>query len=147
LESAARAANVLQMLIKDTAVEECDARDDQQVRWCRAHKKISLKPFKAPAIMSNCTGLPTTNPGNNLFARSFALNSETASMRQVFNWAQISIRIVIRITNPKLADNCSVNTVVWVRNPGPIAEVAIRKAAPSTAPLLFAATFLYCFNA
>src|SRR5688572_28525639 len=35
-----------------------------------------------------------------------------------------------RITKPKLARSCLVKTVVCVRNPGPTAEVAIRKAAP-----------------
>ena len=40
-----------------------------------------------------------------------------------------------RITNPKLVTNCCVKTVVWVMNPGPIAEVAIRKAAPNNADL------------
>jgi hypothetical protein len=32
-----------------------------------------------------------------------------------------------------LAINCCVNTVVWVKNPGPIDELAIKKAAPKTA--------------
>ena len=36
------------------------------------------------------------------------------------------------MTNPKLAANCAVNTVVWVKKPGPIDEVAIKKAAPSS---------------
>jgi hypothetical protein len=35
----------------------------------------------------------------------------------------------IKITNPKLASKLLVKTAVWVRKPGPIAEVAIRKAA------------------
>jgi hypothetical protein len=35
------------------------------------------------------------------------------------------------MTKPKLAANCCVNTVVWVRKPGPIAEVAIKQAAPN----------------
>ncbi len=35
----------------------------------------------------------------------------------------------IRITKPKLASKLLVKTAVWVRNPGPIAEVAMRKAA------------------
>ena len=34
------------------------------------------------------------------------------------------------MTKPKLANNCFVKTVVCVKNPGPIAEVAIKKAAP-----------------
>lgn len=35
------------------------------------------------------------------------------------------------MTKLKLANNFSVNTVVCVKNPGPIDEVAIKKAAPS----------------
>jgi hypothetical protein len=41
----------------------------------------------------------------------------------------MSSRIEMRITNPKLASKDWVNTAVCVRNPGPMAEVAIRKAA------------------
>ena len=33
----------------------------------------------------------------------------------------------------KLARSRSVKTVVWVRKPGPMAEVAMRKAAPTAA--------------
>jgi len=35
----------------------------------------------------------------------------------------------IKITNPKLASKLLVKTAVWVRKPGPMADVAIRKAA------------------
>jgi hypothetical protein len=41
------------------------------------------------------------------------------------------------ITKPKLAASCWVKTVVWVKNPGPMAEVAIKKAAPKMADDLF----------
>jgi hypothetical protein len=37
----------------------------------------------------------------------------------------------MRMTNPKLVKSSCVKADVWVRKPGPIAEVAIRKAAPS----------------
>ena len=43
----------------------------------------------------------------------------------------------IRITKPKLVNNWLVNKLVWVRKPGPIAEVAIRNAAPSMAEFFF----------
>ena len=39
-----------------------------------------------------------------------------------------------RITKPKLDPREFVNTAVWVRKPGPMAEVAIRNAAPIKAP-------------
>jgi len=48
----------------------------------------------------------------------------------------MSNRIEIRIRKPKLVSSCSVNKDVCVRKPGPIAEVAIRKAAPSMAEFL-----------
>ena len=57
------------------------------------------------------------------------------TIRQTFNCAPRSSRIEIRITNPKLVKSSWVKTDVWVRNPGPIAEVAIRKAAPNIALL------------
>jgi hypothetical protein len=44
--------------------------------------------------------------------------------------------IEIRITNPKLASRVLVNTAVCVRKPGPMAEVAIKKAAAMTGELL-----------
>src|SRR5690606_8834364 len=61
---------------------------------------------------------------------SWARLSETAMMRQMFSWAPMSKRMEARMTNPKLAANCAVNTVVWVKKPGPVDEVAIKKAAP-----------------
>ena len=42
-----------------------------------------------------------------------------------------------RMTKPKLALYWPVNVAVCVRKPGPIADVAIRNAAPKSAPLLF----------
>ena len=41
----------------------------------------------------------------------------------------------MRMTNPKLVRSSCVKTEVCVRKPGPIAEVAMRKAAPSIALL------------
>ena len=40
----------------------------------------------------------------------------------------------INITKPKLAASSAVNLVVCVIKPGPMAEVAIKKAAPVMAP-------------
>ena len=37
--------------------------------------------------------------------------------------------------NPKLVANCCVNTDVCVKNPGPIEELAIKKAAPKLTPV------------
>jgi hypothetical protein len=54
----------------------------------------------------------------------------TTKILQIFNCAPMSNSIDNKITKPKLASSCCVKTVVWVRNPGPIADVAIKKAAP-----------------
>ncbi len=78
------------------------------------------------------------SPGNTSFAISCARFPDTAMMRQMFSWAAISTRMEIRMTNAKLAMSCSVKTVVCVRNPGPIADVAMRNAAPSR-------TLRFCF--
>jgi hypothetical protein len=78
-------------------------------------------------------------PGNNRLDISCARNSATATMRQIFNCAAISSKMDIRMTKPKLVSSCCVNTVVCVMNPGPIAEVAIKNAAPSKADLAFEA--------
>src|SRR5688572_23264426 len=45
----------------------------------------------------------------------------------------ISSTIEQRITKPKLVKSRDVKTVVWVINPGPIADVAIRNAEPNRA--------------
>ena len=52
------------------------------------------------------------NPGNILFAISCARFSLTVITRQIFSCAPISSRMEIRITNPKLVNNCSVNSEV-----------------------------------
>ena len=43
----------------------------------------------------------------------------------------------MRITNPKLAIKSAVNFVVCVKKPGPVADVAIKNAAPNMADLFF----------
>ena len=68
-------------------------------------------------------------PGTTRFAISWARRPLTETIRQMFSWAPMSSSMDKRMTNPKLAPSFSVNTAVWVRKPGPIAEVAIRKAA------------------
>jgi len=88
-------------------------------------------------------------PGKILLAISCPLFSLTLTIRQIFICVPMSNRIEIRITNPKLVSSCSVNKDVCVRKPGPIAEVAIRNAAPSMAEFFFimlpAGVILICF--
>ena len=52
-------------------------------------------------------------------------------MRQILTCAPRSSNTDMSTANPNDAPNCAVNTAVWVRNPGPMAEVAIRSAAPA----------------
>lgn len=49
------------------------------------------------------------------------------------------------MTKPKLAAKDCVNTVVCVKNPGPIADVAIKKAAPKSNVQLPAGAFVFYF--
>ena len=107
------------------------------------HPVNTFKPNPAPATLAILkANEPMTisvvkkmpAPGKTLSAKSGAYNFDTPMMRQIFNWAPISSNKEIKITNPKLANNWLVNFVVCVINPGPIAEVAIRKAAPKNAP-------------
>src|SRR4051794_3364801 len=55
----------------------------------------------------------------------------------MFTCAPISSNKEIRITKPKLVERSAVNFAVCVKNPGPIAEVAIKNAAPSIAEFFF----------
>src|SRR5690606_13228460 len=63
-------------------------------------------------------------------------NPETPITRHTFNWTAMSTRIETRMAKAKAAPSWTVNSVVWVMNPGPMALVAIRKTAPSKALLL-----------
>jgi hypothetical protein len=58
--------------------------------------------------------------------------------RQTFSCTAMSTRIDTSTANANAAPSRAVNVVVWVMNPGPMAEVAIRNIAPSTAPRLVA---------
>jgi len=50
----------------------------------------------------------------------------------MFIWAVISMTIASTMTRAKAAPCWAVKVDVWVRKPGPMAEVAIRKAAPKS---------------
>src|SRR5699024_6035147 len=55
---------------------------------------------------------------------------ETPRTRQTFSWMAMSTRIDTRIAKAKAAPNWTVNTLVCVMKPGPMALVAIRNIAP-----------------
>src|SRR5699024_4948390 len=64
---------------------------------------------------------------------------EEVIMRQILSWMARSMRIDARIAKAKAAPICAVNVAVCVMKPGPIAEVAMRKMAPTMAlRLIFA---------
>ena len=62
---------------------------------------------------------------------------DTPMTDQMFNWVVTSSRMVATMTRANADLNCPVKVAVCVRKPGPIAEVAIRKAAPMRAVILF----------
>src|SRR5690242_14734122 len=101
---------------------------------------MALMPRPAPAMFPMLKASPPNetrmarrvpSPGKSVFATSCARRSATATTRQMFSWAARSKRTETRIAKPKLARSCPVKTAVWVRKPGPMALVAMRKAAPT----------------
>lgn len=56
---------------------------------------------------------------------------ETMMTRQMLSWTMTSTMIHIRMAKPKLAPSCWVKVAVWVKKPGPTADMAIKKAPPN----------------
>ena len=78
---------------------------------------------------------PARRPGYTLWEVASAVLMLGVAMTltlQMVSWAARSQSTDTRIAKPKLAPRSRVNTTVWVRKPGPMAEVAMRKAAPSS---------------
>ena len=90
---------------------------------------------RPPATTKNAITYPS--PGSTLFATSCPRIPDTHKTLHTFNCTIAAKITEIKITNPKLPCRLSVNLPVCVRNPGPIAEVAIRNAAPIKALALF----------
>ena len=82
-----------------------------------------------PRATANARKYP--RPGITLLATSCARSPETQIILQMFNCTIAVTIIVTTIANAAEAINCCVKTVVCVKKPGPIADVAIKKAAPS----------------
>ena len=74
-------------------------------------------------------------PGNTELASSLARSPDTPRMRQTLSWITMSTRMDSKIANANAAPICTVKTEVWVRKPGPMAEVAMRKMAPTMGPM------------
>ena len=69
-----------------------------------------------------------------MFPSSFARSPDTHKTRQTLSWIAMSTRMLNKIAKAKAAPIWTVKTDVWVRKPGPIAEVAMRNMAPAMAP-------------
>ena len=85
-----------------------------------------------PSAISAASAYPS--PFSSRFATSCPRRPEQHSTRQMFSCAIADTTSEIRMTNPKLGPSEAVNVAVCVRKPGPTAEVAIRNAAPISAP-------------
>lgn len=60
--------------------------------------------------------------------------------------AKTDIKVTTKITNPKEFRYCSVRVVVCVREPGPVAEVNIRNAAPKRVDYCLVPKMLFSFT-
>ena len=68
---------------------------------------------------------------------------DTPIMDHILSCVVTSRRMVHTITIAKIAPYCPVKVAVWVKNPGPMADVAIRNAAPKSAVILFEELFFF----
>ena len=102
-------------------------------------------PSPAPPMlpMLNTTPPSTTStasaqprPGSTVLPSSPMRRPETPTTRQTFSCTATSTRIDARMAKANAAPSRAVNVVVWVMKPGPIALVAMRNMAPSTADRL-----------
>ena len=102
---------------------------------------MAFMPSPAPAMLPMLNARPPNdtrtassvpNPGRSVLATSWARCSATAITRQMLSCAPRSKSTETRIAKPKLAPSWLVKTAVCVRNPGPMALVAIKNAAPSS---------------
>ena len=73
------------------------------------------------------------SPGSTALPRFWARLPETAMIRHTLSWMQMSMMMEMTMANAIAAPSLAVKTAVWVRKPGPMAEVAMRKMAPTIA--------------
>ncbi|WP_231747759.1 hypothetical protein [Auraticoccus cholistanensis] len=72
------------------------------------------------------------SPGSTRLPSSWARRPETPITRHTFSCSAMSTRIETRIAKANATPSWTVKAVVWVMNPGPMAEVAIRNMAPTS---------------
>ena len=85
--------------------------------------------------MKTKTAMTQPRPGRTVLPSSLARRPETARTRHTLSCTAMSTRIDRRMANAKAAPIWTVKTEVWVRKPGPMAEVAMRNMAPAMAPM------------
>src|SRR5437867_7390717 len=91
---------------------------------------LPMLKARPPIATSSVSALPS--PGSTRSASSCAGRRDATTTRQMVSCAPRSKSTERSTANPKLAPSWPVKTAVWVRNPGPMAEVAMRNAAPSS---------------
>ena len=80
-----------------------------------------------PKMTSSASTWPL--PGSAALASADALRRDSAIMRQTLSCTTKSMRTDARMPKAKAAPSFVVKVAVWVMNPGPMADVAIRKMA------------------
>ena len=90
----------------------------------------TLPILKARPPSATRNAIKNPRPGSTLLAISCPRIPETPIIRQTFTCVETSSRMAQTITAAKDERYWAVKVEVWVRKPGPIAEVAIRNAAP-----------------
>ncbi len=101
--------------------------------------KSASSPRDVPAMLpmlktrppkTSSAARPKPAPGSTLLARSCARRPEMPMIRQMLSWIAMSTRTETKMAKANAAPRVTVKVVVWVRKPGPMAEVAIKNIAP-----------------
>jgi hypothetical protein len=91
---------------------------------------LMLPTLNTSPPMSRSAAIAYPRPGATRLPSSWARRPETPMIRQMFICRAMSTRIDTAMAKANATPSSTVKAVVWVMNPGPIAEVAIRNIAP-----------------
>ena len=94
-----------------------------------------LPMLKTSPPMNTSAAMNQPRPGSTMLPSSLARSPEMPRTRHTFSWIAMSTMMDNRMAKPSAAPIWTVKTEVWVRNPGPMDEVAMRKTAPTIAPI------------
>jgi hypothetical protein len=109
---------------------------------------IASRPRPAPATLPMLNTSPPTSrkaaitqprPGATRLPSSWARRPLTPITRHTFSCSAMSMTIETAMAKANAAPSWTVNVVVWVMKPGPMAEVAMRNIAPSRVERVLAA--------